>query len=45
MNQVLWEMSWMNIIMLTASIPSFDAKSPKKGKEASPNELLQKLNR
>ena len=48
MDEVLWGMSWTNIIMLTASIPTFDRKGTKdadKSKEASPSELLQKLNR
>lgn len=46
MDQVLWEISWVNVIMLTASIPTIDNKStdsPEKDKEVSPNELAQKL--
>ena len=45
MDEILWGISWMNILMLTASIPSYDSKSSKKaGKEVSPNELFQQLN-
>lgn len=37
-------MSWVNVLMLTASIPTFDSKGTKKaGKEVSPDELAQKL--
>ncbi len=46
MDQVLWEMSWVNILMLTTSIPTFDRKSTKdtdENKEISPAELAQKL--
>ncbi|GAH78266.1 unnamed protein product, partial [marine sediment metagenome] len=46
MNQVLWDISWVNILMLTASIPTFERKSndkADKNEEISPNELLQKL--
>lgn len=31
-NEVLWEMSWSNVLMLSATIPSFDDDEKGKGK-------------
>ena len=44
MDEILWGMSWTNIIMLTASIPTYETKGTKKpGKEVTPDELARKL--
>jgi len=37
-------MSWVNVLMLTASIPTYETKGSKKaGKDVSPDELARKL--
>lgn len=45
LNYVLWEISWANLIMLSASIPKYDAdKNDDRGHEVrNESELLELL--